>query len=178
MREIVEKIWLPGAAVVLQERGSDFIAPVDGADWSDGCGFYRGFFTAFRIRAGKDVWFHFPLPTPVRRDGRSLALSGLTLLWETMDEAVLTWVVLQHGGMERLPLTERLAPVPSVPVPFDPPEKWREFYPASDRRLSTFPMPEPLPLSFGLQLSIGVRTGERDGTVRFYGAGAEFCEAG
>jgi hypothetical protein len=177
MTKIIEKIWLPGAAVVLQERGAEFIAPVDGADWSEGCGFYRGFFTAFRLRAGRDVWFHFPLPTPTLRDGHALALSALSLLWETMDGASITWVVLQHGGMERLPLTERLAPVPSLPVPFDPPEKWREFYPPSNRQLSTFDMTEPLPLNFGLQLSIGVRAGETDGTVRFYGAGAEFCAA-
>jgi hypothetical protein len=173
--KIVEKIWLSGAAVVLQERGGDFIAAVDEADWSEGHGFYRGFFTAFRLRAGKDVWFHFPLPTPVIRDGQQLALAATSLLWEVLDGAELTWIVLQHGGMERMPLTERMAPVSSEPVPFDPPELWREYYPASDRRLSRFEMPAPMPLEFGLQLSIGVRAVDRDGTVRFYGAGAEFC---
>lgn len=175
MPGISDSIWVPGAAVVLQERGSDFVAAADGANWSEGHGFYRGFFTAFRIRAGKDVWFHFPFPTPVRRDTKPLALVATTLLWETLDEAELTWIVLQHGGMERLPLTERLAPVVSDPVPFAPPEQWREYYPASNRRLSRFAMSEPLPLRFGLQLSVGVRAARQDGTVRFYGAGADFC---
>jgi hypothetical protein len=43
-------------------------AAVDGADWSEVHSFHRGFYSAFRIRAVKDVWFHFPLPTPVKQD--------------------------------------------------------------------------------------------------------------
>ena len=177
MTDIVERIWVPSASVVLQERGADFIAPVDHADWSEGAGFYRGFFTAFRIRQGKDVWFHFPIPTPVERDGQQLALASVSLLWEVLDEADLTWVVLQHGGVERIPLTERLSSPPYTNIPFVPPEQWRAYYPDMQRRLSEFAMPAPLPLRFGLQLSVGVNAGTSDGTVRFYGAGAAFCRA-
>jgi hypothetical protein len=172
--KIVETVWVPSAAVVPQERGPEYLAPVDGADWSEGVGFNRGFFSAFRIRAGRDVWFHFPIPTSVHHNGEPLACSAVSLLWETLDDASITWVVLQHGGMERMPLTERLAEPPSEPVPFDPPEQWRDYYPASARRLTSLPLDPPLPLRFGLQLSIGVRAAERDGTVRFYGAGADF----
>lgn len=175
MTDIAERIWVPSAAVVPQQRGAQFIAPVDDADWSEGIGFNRGFFSAFRIRKGQDVWFHFPLPTPVQRGGRQVALASVSLLWETLDDAAITWVVLQHGGMDRLPLTERLVVPVSVKVPFDPPELWQEYYPASDRRLSEFTLPEPLPLQFGLQLSIGIGAAEQDGTIRFYGAGAAFC---
>jgi len=177
MSNILERLWLPSAAVVLQERGSEFIAPVDGADWSEGSGFYRGFFSAFRIRQGKDVWFHFPFPTPVLRDGRATALASVSLLWEPLDGARITWLVLQHGGMERLPLTERLADPSYEPVPFEPPELWRQYHPAAERRLTSLPLETPLPLRFGVQLCIGVSAAEQDGTIRFYGAGADFCEA-
>lgn len=177
MSNIVERIWVPSAAVVPQERGPEYIAAVDGADWSEGVGFHRGFFSSFRIRPGKEMWFHFPLPTPVIRDGQALALADVSLIWETIDAAHIIWIVLQHGGMERLPLTERLAEPASAPLPFDPPEQWRQYYPAAARRLTEIPFDPPMPLSFGLQLCVGVSAGEAGGTVRFYGAGASIVAA-
>lgn len=175
---IVARYWVPSAAVVAQERGPEFLAAVDGADWSQGVGFHRGFFSSFRIRAGKQVWFHFPIPTPTELDGAPLFLDGISLLWETLDDAAIGWVVLQHGGMERLPLTDRLAVPPSVPVPFDPPETWRRFYPDARRQLTTLPLRPKLPLQFGVQLCVMVHAPVRDGTVRFYGAGADFSDEG
>lgn len=176
MKPIVESQWLPSAAVVPQERGKEFLGAIDGADWSAGVGFHRGFFSSFRILAGKDVWFHFPFQTPTIRNGMPLALASISLMWEALDDARITWMVLQHGGMERLPLTERLSVPPSEAVPFDPPSLWRKFYPESDRRLSEIALAEPLKLRFGVQLCVGVSAPERDGTIRFYGAGADFCE--
>jgi len=173
---IVERVWLPSAAVVPQERGPAFFAPVDGADWSEGVGFHRGFFSAFRVRAGRDVWFALPFPTPAERDGKQLALHSLSLLWETRDGARLNWLVLQHGGMERLLLTERLVEPDSTAVPFDPPEQWRAYYPESARRLTEIALPAPLPLRFGVQLCAMVSAGEQDATIRFYGAGAAFAD--
>lgn len=174
---VTDRIWVPSAAVVPQERGPDYFAPVDGADWSDGFGWHRGFFSSFRLRAGKDAWFHFPLPTPVMRDGKPMALAELSLMWEVLDGARIHWLVLQHGGMERIPLTERQAEPPSEPASFDPPEQWRDYYPASARRLTTLPLASALPLRFGLQFCVGVSAGQADGTVRFYGAGAGFVPA-
>ncbi|MFD1612304.1 hypothetical protein ACFSCW_10865 [Sphingomonas tabacisoli] len=174
---IVARHWVPSAAVQVQERGAEYLGPVDGADWSEGVGFHRGFFSAFRVRAGKDVWFHFPLPTPVEIGGKPLHLDSVSLLWETGDGAQLTWLVLQHGGMERLPLTERLAPLPSSPEPFEPPELWRQYYPASDRRLTELPVSPRVPLRFGVQLCVLASAAvDRDGLVRFYGAGAAFAD--
>lgn len=173
---IVARHWLPSGAVVPQERGSEFLAPVDGAGWSEGSGFYRGFFSAFRLRAGKDVWFHFPLPTQVEQDGKPLFLHSVSLLWETMDAARIGWIVLQHGGMERLPLTERLVEPASEPAPFEPPELWRNYYPPSARRLTEIELSPRVPLRFGVQLCVMVTAPEAEGTVRFYGAGAAFSD--
>ena len=175
---IVARHWLPSAAVVPQERGPDYLGPVDDAAWSEGHGFHRGFFSAFTIRAGKDVWFHFPLPTPVEQDGKALWLDSLSLLWETDAHARIGWMVAQHGGMERLPLTERLAPPPSEPAPFDPPELWRAYYPASDRKLTELKLTPRVQLRFGVQLCVmASANADRDGLVRFYGAGAAFADA-
>lgn len=170
------RIWLPAAAVVPQERGPDFLAPVDGADWSAGGGFYRGFFSAFRIRAGRAVWFHFPFPTPVEQCGKPQALTALDLLWEVLDGAVIQWATVQHGGMDRIELIPRLTSPASVAVPFEPEPDFRPWCPATDRQLSTFELPTPLPLRFGVQLCVMVSGGDQDGTVRFYGAGASFTE--
>lgn len=174
---VVSRVWLPSAAVVPQERGPDFLGVVDGADWSEGQGFHRGFFSAFRLRAGKDVWFHFPLPTPVEQDGRPLALAEVSLLWECRDGAAIGWICLQHGGMERRALTERLAEPPSVPVPHDPPAEWARYHPDGLRRLTELALDPALPLRFGVQLCVMVRAPEADATVRFYGAGAAFTLA-
>jgi hypothetical protein len=171
---IVARQWVPSAAIVPQERGEAFLAAVDGAGWSEGVGFYRGFFSAFRLRAGRDMWFHVPLPTPVERNGRSLSLASVSLLWETLDDAEIGWLILQHGGAERLPLTERLVPPASEAVPFDPPEQWQSYYPPMHLRLTEIAV--PLPLRFGVQLCIMVRAPARDGTFRFYGAGAAFSD--
>lgn len=175
---IIARQWVPAAAVVAQERGPEFLGPVDGADWSDGGGYYRGFFTSFRIRAGKAVWFHWPLPSPVELNGQPLALYSTSLLWETADGAELNWVTVQHGGMDRIELTPRLMVPPSTPVPFEPAPEFRPFCPDNNRRLSTFVLATPLSLRFGVQLCVMVCAPEdQDGLVRFYGAGAEFCAA-
>lgn len=175
---IVARHWVPSAAVQVQERGCDYLAPVDDLSWSEGIGVHRGFFSAFRIRAGKDVWFHFPLPTPVEVDGKPLCLESVSLLWETADGVQLAWLVVQHGGMERLPLTERLSPLPSAPEPFEPPELWRQYYPACDRQLTEIPVRPRVPLRFGIQLCVmASAAADRDGLVRFYGAGAAFADA-
>lgn len=174
---VVARHWVPSAAVVPQERGPDYLGVVDDAAWSEGVGFHRGFFSAFRVRAGKDVWFHYPLPTPVEVGGKPLFLDSVSLLWECLDEARIGWIVVQHGGMERLPLTERLAAPPAEPAPFDPPEQWRRYYPASDRLLTELPLRPRLALRFGVQLCVMVSAPTRDGTVRFHGAGAAFADA-
>lgn len=172
---VVTRNWVPAAAVVPQERGPDFFGTVDDAAWSEGTGFYRGFFTSFRLRAGKSVWFHWPLPTAVEINGQPLALHSTSLLWETLDGASIGWVTLQHGGMDRIELTPRMQPPPSVAVPFEPAPEFRPYCPQSNRQLSEFLLPAPLALRFGVQLCVMVcAPPEHEGTVRFYGAGADF----
>lgn len=174
---IIERTWIPAAAVVPQERSADFLAPVDGAEWSAGQGFHRGFFSTFRIRAGKEVWFHFPLPTLIERDGKPCSLAEVSLLWEVMEGAQLLWATVQHGGMERIEVSPRLEVPRSTAVPFEPEPEFAQWIPAVDRRLSEMRLDPPLPLRFGAQLSVLVRAAEEEGTVRFYGAGAAFCGA-
>jgi len=173
---VIARHWLPGAAVVAQERGSEFLGPVDGAAWSEGVGFHRGFFSAFAIRPGKSVWFHWPLPTPVELDGRQVSLTGVSLLWECRDGARIDWMTVQHGGMDRIELTPRLTAPAAVPVPFEPAPEFRPWCPETDRQLSEIDLPAPLPLRFGVQLCVLVSAPEHaDGLVRFYGAGAAFA---
>lgn len=173
---IVARQWLPSAAVVPQERGPEFLGPVDGALWSDGSGFHRGFFSAFTVRARRDVWFHFPMPTLVQVGDKPLHLDNVSLLWETADGARLGWIVAQHGGMERIPLSERLQEPPSEPASFEPPELWRDHYPASARRLTSLKVRPRIALRYAIQICVMVSAGERDGLVRFYGAGVDFSD--
>jgi hypothetical protein len=153
---IVQRTWLPAAAVIPQERGPGYLGVVDGADWSEGIGFYRGFFSSFRIKAGKAVWFHWPFPTPVEQNGQALYLHSLSLLWECLDGAQIGWMTVQHGGMERIELTPRLTAPASVPVPFEPEPEFKPYCPVTDRQLSEISLPQPLPLRFGVQLCVMV----------------------
>lgn len=172
-----QQIWMPAAAVVPQERGTDFLGSVDGADWTEGSGLYRGFFSAFRIRAGKAVWFHWPLPTPVQCDGRAVVLTGVSLLWECGDSARIDWMTVQHGGMDRIELIPRMTSPASVAVPFEPEPEFRQWCPQTDRQLSEITLPAPLTLRFGIQMCVMVSVPEDgDGLVRFYGAGAAFSQ--
>lgn len=173
---IVSRQWVPGAAVVPQERGSEFLGPVDSADWSEGLGFYRGFFATFRVRAGKSVWFHFPLPTPTEQQGKPLFLESVSLLWEVLEGADIGWITVQHGGMDRIELTRRMEAPSYEPVPFEPEPEFRPYCPETARRLSELPLTPRLPLRFGVQLCVMIHCPDGDGTVRFYGAGAAFSD--
>ena len=161
----MSELWLPPAAVVPQESGPAWFDAVDGMEWSAGRGFYRGFSTSIALRPGKDARFHVPFPTVA-----GSVVERFRLLWETGGDARLGWVICHHGGAERLPLTERLAPVESVAEPFTPPEEWRKYHPAMDRRLSDFPLATPFAARFGVQLCVLALGGEHGGIVRFYGA--------
>lgn len=174
---IIARHWVPAAAVVPQERGPEFLGVVDEADWSDGIGFYRGFFSSFRIKAGKSIWFHFPLPTPVEQDGRQLALHSVSLLWEVLDGARIDWMTVQHGGMDRIELIPRLSSPEAVPVPFEAEPDFRKYCPVTNRQLSEIVMSTPLPLRFGVQMCVMISAPDKDGTVRFYGAGGAFTTA-
>ena len=151
--------WLAPAAVVPQEAA--WLGEVDDQPWTAGRGFYRGFSSSFEI-GEKDVWFHWPFQLAA-----GSRVTGFQLLWETEGDTRIGWGVCHHGGAERVPLTERLAPVVGEPVPFDPPELWRQYYPPMQRMLTGFDLPVPLETRFGMQLCI-MATGV--GTMRFYGA--------
>ena len=111
----------------------------------------------------------------VEQNGRGLCLHSLSLLWECLDGAQIGWMTLQHGGMERIELTPRLASPASVSVPFEPEPEFKPYCPVTSRQLSEIALPQPLPLRFGVQLCVMVSAPEdSDGTVRFYGAGAAF----
>jgi len=172
---IVARHWVPASAAVPQERGPEFLGVVDGADWSEGIGFYRGFFSSFRIRPGKAVWFHFALPTPVEQDGKPLFLNSVSLLWDALDGASVGWMTVQHGGMDRIELIPRLTMPPCVPVPFEPEPDFAPWCPVTNRQLSEITLPQPLPLRFGVQLCVmATAPDDREGTIRFFGAGAAF----
>lgn len=172
---ILARQWVPAAAVMPQECGPKFLGIVDDADWSEGRGFYRGFFTTFAIKAGKSVWFHWPIPTPVELGGQALALASVSLLWEVLDEAAIRWITVQHGGMDRIEVTERMQSPIAVPVPFEPSPEFRPYCPETNRQLSTMQLTSPLPLCFGVQMCVMVSAPEyQDAAIRFYGAGADF----
>ena len=160
----VNEHWLAAAAVVPQQRGPDWLGGIDGEAWTEGHGYYRGFSSSFAIPADKEVWFHWPFQIAA-----GSRVSGFKLLWEVEGDARIGWAVAHHGGSERLPLTERLAPLSGEPVPFAPPELRRDRYPPMHRILSDLPLPEPLSSRFAMQLCIMV-AGHAGGTVRFYGA--------
>jgi hypothetical protein len=74
------EIWVPSAAVRSQHTGGTVFDLVDDHPGSEFAGFYRGFTTSFKLRAGKDSWFHFPITTPSMIAGVRLAIERLSLL--------------------------------------------------------------------------------------------------
>lgn len=157
-----EEIWLAPAAVVVQERGPEWLDIVDDKNWSAQDGFHRGFCSSFRIRPERQVWFHFPFQIPSGR-----LIDQASLLWETSEEAAVTWVCVHHGGMERQHLCEPGKPLAGTPAPFTPPAQWSHFCPPSARQRIDLKI-DPISTRFGIQLCILV---DGPGVVRFYGAG-------
>ncbi|WP_375195302.1 hypothetical protein [Sphingobium sp.] len=158
----MHEIWLAPAAVQLQEIGPDWLDIVDEKDWTTGFGFHRGFSSSFRVRPGRQVWFHFPfqLQSGIRVDQASL-------LWETEEAARISWVCVHHGGMQRQHLCEPNVPLTGTPAPFDPPAEWRQFYPPSNRLRTDLPVEPAITTCYGMQLCVLV---DGPGIIRFYGA--------
>lgn len=164
------EIWVPSAAVRGQHWGTGIFDVVDDHPASELTGFYRGFTTSFKLRAGKDSWFHFPITTPSMIAGTPLALERMSLLWETEDAASIAWVTLHHGGQTRIELSPRATPIEGELKTVQQDPRWPRM---AMRRTDWFIEPV-LPVAMGIQLCIWVRTGDAPGIVRFYGAGASF----
>ena len=165
------EIWIPSAAVRSQHIGDTVFDVVDDHPGSDFAGFYRGFTTSFKLRAGKDSWFHFPITTPSIIAGTPLALERLSLLWETQGAASITWITMHHGGRTRVELSPRNTPVEGELEEFQQDPRW----PAMAMRRSDWRIDPVLPVAMGIQLCIFVSAADAPGIVRFYGAGASFC---
>ena len=162
----VQEIWLAPAAVQLQETGPDWLDVVDGKEWSDGNGFHRGFCSSFRVKPERKVWFHFPFQLPAGG-----IVDQVSLLWETSEGAAISWVCVHHGGMHRQHLCAPNQPLSGEPVPFDPPEQWREFYPPCARLRTDLAVTPAIRTHAGFQLCAQV---DGPGIVRFYSAGLRF----
>ncbi|BBF72038.1 hypothetical protein [Sphingomonas bisphenolicum] len=167
---MTQELWLAPAAVQLQESGPDWLDVVDDKDWSNGGGFHRGFSSSFRVRPERKVWFHFPFQLPTGG-----VVDQVSLLWETEEGACISWVCVHHGGMHRQHVCEPNTPLTGTPEPFDPPELWRQFYPASNRLRTDLPVAPVIETRFGFQLCVQV---DGPGVVRFYGAGLRFTASG
>ena len=165
------EIWMPSAAVRSQHWGSEFFDVVDDHPASELGGFYRGFTTSFKLRAGRDSWFHFPITTPSLIAGQPLALERLSLLWETDGTATIAWVTMHHGGQTRIELSPRNRPIDGELQSGEQDPRW----PPMAMRRTDWPIDPVLPVAMGIQLCIFVSAGDAPGIVRFYGAGASFC---
>jgi hypothetical protein len=165
------EIWVPSAAVRGQHQGSEIFDVVDEHPGSELTGFYRGFSASFRLRAGKDSWFHFPIATPAMIAGAPLALERLSLLWETDEAASIGWVTMHHGGQTRIELSPRNRPIEGELHSVQQDPRW----PRMAMRRTDWSIDPPLPVAMGIQLCVWVSAGDAAGIVRFYGAGASFC---
>lgn len=165
------EIWIPSAAVRSQHTGDTVFDVVDDHPGSEFAGFYRGFTTSFKLRAGKDSWFHFPVTTPSMIGGTALALERLSLLWETEGGASIGWVTMHHGGQTRIELSPRHTPIQGELQPARQDLHW----PAMAMRRTDWRIDPVLPVAMGIQLCIFVSAADAPGIVRFYGAGASFC---
>lgn len=164
------EFWASSAAVRIQDAGPNFLDVVDQQENSDQSGFYRGFTTSFRLKAGKGTWFHFPLPTPSVIGGASLALSRVTILWDCEDGARLSWATVHHGGANRIELSPRESEISGrIESDFETPHGLK-----IRMRRQDFAIDAPLPVAMGLQLCLYGEAVKEAGTVRFYGAGAAF----
>ena len=170
MRHSTE-IWVPSAAVRSQYTGSMVFDVVDEHPGSEVAGFYRGFTTSFKLCAGKDSWFHFPITTPSMIAGAPLAIERLSLLWETEDAASIAWVTMHHGGQTRLELSPRDTRIQGELQAIQQDLRW----PRMAMRRTDWRIDPILPVTMGVQLCIFVAATDAPGIVRFYGAGASFC---
>ena len=173
MTERRHQYWAASAAVRAQDTGPEFFDVVDDHPGSDFAGFYRGFSTSYRLRAGRGTWFHIPLPTPTMIADRATALTGVTLLWDVDDHARIAWVTLHIGGATRIELSPRATSIRgSVETEFD------TSHGLKIRMLRTeFGLERPVPVTMSVQLCVQAEAGEAPGVIRFYGAGAAFVES-
>lgn len=77
--------FIHGVAVVAESAGGGNISSpgplthVNGVPWSDVLGLPQGFGKTYRGKAGSNVWFHAPVPTPVHIVGQLVTIDDVFL---------------------------------------------------------------------------------------------------
>jgi hypothetical protein len=125
-------------------------------------GTHSGGTSSFRIPAGQEVWFHFPIPTAWQILDTSLYLERVAVLWETDDNTEISEVVAYHGATERYPLSSKS-------------QRGSHLVAGEENTYQVRDMGGSRPKTgYGVQASLKVRSTGQAGTITFGGAGATY----
>ena len=105
----------------------------------------------------KGYWFHFPVQTPVIAAGTRARLLRVFVLWTATGDLSLAAVHIWDGAT-------RIATLPA-----NSQQSAQDLLPSGTQ----FDLPGPLPVRFGIGVSVGVSCTE-DSDLTFHAAGADF----
>jgi len=183
-------VFVPGYVAMAQNVGGAAIGTGDGPllnlevpqhDYQDVVGFREGFGVQFRGKRDRDVWFHFPVPTPSVSDQDAVEWSPhpkvirVFVLWRTSDGAVIEYVDAWDGGRAQLLHSGRLSLEGDWSGTDAAEGGWhRKVQPDKNR----FEIKPAADVYYGLGISVNVRfaSDSDNGIVHFMGAGADFIQ--
>lgn len=111
----LQAMWVHGnsASIQLNDRGRGEGEDVDGVRWTAVEGLRLGWGVQYRCQAGSSYWFHFPIPTPVIKDGGRAHLRRVMILFTSDPGVTLGAVDVWDGPGQpeytRIPAADNLA---------------------------------------------------------------------
>ena len=125
-------------------------------------GIHQNGTSTFTIPAGKEVWFHFPIPTAWQILDTSLYLERVAVLFETDDNTEVSEVMATHGATESYSLSKRA-------------QRGSHLVAGEENTYTVRDNGGSRPKTgYGVQASVKVRSNGGAGKITFGGAGATY----
>lgn len=188
----IVQMWVSGYTAVAQNVGGGGLGSNDGPlrnfdyelhipqhDYQDIVGFRTGDGVQFRGKRDRDVWFHFPVPTPTTGEiediGAHPQVLSVSVLWQTTNGAVLQHLHAWDGARARI-FQQNDLNVSGDFTGTDEAEPNPSWHRKLLRHKNYFVMDPPMDIFYGLGISANIRfaSDSDNGVVRFTGAGAAF----
>lgn len=149
--------------------------------WTDVNGYPQGWGTTFHAKSRvepasfNDLWFHFPMPTLVLFENKRVELQRVHILFETTRHGHSKQVDVWYGRT-RIFTRPNLNFPPGAPTELPGPQnlgstliEGQNSFTLPTNTQGLFPT-----ITFALGISILIRFFDGDGSVTFFGAGADF----
>jgi hypothetical protein len=190
MAAVFMNVWVPGYVAMPQNVGGGGIGTSDGPlrnfddeplampfhDYQDIVGFRTGSGVQFRGKSGRDVWFHFPIPSPSSAGSENstfaLVAQRARLMWSSRGGTRLQSLHVWDGARARVLTLDGLNLAGDFSGRDNPQRPF--FHPFLSPNETDFELEAEIFYGLGISVLIAFPVGSEDGVIEFNSAGARF----